>query len=232
MVDVLVLPEGLARPGFLSRLFGHGRRRYDALWRYLSPAHPDAASEREGDAIDFVSADQVPSRAHLAQETLKIGRRLHVPFSSVRGLLVGHGLVGSDPEAALDLLVLVEGCDRYLSVHRFEGSDEVEPLVRALAARMHVPLGFASQPFTLLLAPGASDVEHPFGRTPLVEVRGVVAARAPDGQARVRLLTDEAGVMLFSGSDPDGRIERAALVASDVFELAGRRFREELAREG
>jgi hypothetical protein len=222
-IDVLELPEGMSRPGFWRRLAGRGRRLYDPLWRYLAVA-PERRGGSRAARIDLRSHANVPSRVDPGDEILSIGRRVRVPFASIRGFLVAHGLLPAAGPHAFDLLALVEGCDSYLPIHRFAEEREVLPLARALLASVRAPLGLASGPLDLVLEPGKPEVEHALGRTPMEEVHGVVAARSPDGRARVRLLAGKETPTLANVPDPDGALERAALVVGEVLSLAGRRF--------
>jgi hypothetical protein len=228
---VLQLPEGARRRNLFSRLLYGGEAAYDPLWRYVRKV---AGSVHRGQgpevrveeyAIGLRSKGGVPARVDFARDIVYLGRKLTIPFSSLRGILIAQGLIAPGEPASYDLLLRVDGSETYLPFHRFLRAGEVTDLCEFLSKRMRVPLGVASRPLGFLIEPGSPKITHGQGMTLLHQLRAVVSIRRPDSVATVELLVGESRITLVSGPDPQGQIENWGILADELISIAARRFR-------
>lgn len=159
-VPLRLIPEGLRRPAALSRLFRKGEHSYDDLWRYVRKVdrsvYVGQGSEvRVGEyEIGLRGPARIPCWIDLRRQLLFLGRKLTVPFGSLRALLAAHGMIPSLVGPRFDLLLRVDGCAEYLPIHRFGEAEEIVELAEFLSKRLHIPLGIASRPLGFLLEPG------------------------------------------------------------------------------
>lgn len=237
VIRVLELPEGLRRRAFIPRLLRRGERAYDPLWRYVKRVHR-LKYLGQGARVSFGEFDlglrsphRVHSRIDFREELIYHGRKLQIPFASVRGLLVGHGMMPERQVPVFVVMIRVDGCDGYLPLHRCQLDSAATDLAEFLSARLRVPLGFASRPLGVLAEPGAAVLRHAGGEIPLYELRTVISARGPDGLVRVSLLAADRRIELAREPDPLGWYERWGIIAGEIVAILARRARSRYGRE-
>jgi hypothetical protein len=229
LVPILELPEGLLRKGLLARLARRGDSAYDPLWRYLKRVDRmlyigQGAQVRFGEYdIGMRTPNRIPSRIDFADEVLYLGRKLTIPFNSLRAMMVAHGLMPRRTVPVFAMLVKVDGCDQYLPLHRCQPDETVVDLAEFLSKRLRVPLGIASRPMGFIVEPGTARITHARGETPLFELRTVLATHTPGGRAQVRLLVGADQIPLVDEPDPLGWYERWGIIAGELMGIVARR---------
>lgn len=237
LIRVLEIPEGLRRRPLLQRLLRRGERSYDPLWRYVKRVDrlkhlAQGAWVRFGEFdLGLRSPHRVPSKVDFREEVIFHGRKLQIPFASVRGLLVAHGILPDRHVPVFTVMIRVDGCDGYLPLHRCQLDSAATDLAEFLSSRLRVPLGIASRPLGLLVEPGAASLIHSGGEIPLYELRTVISARGPDGLVRVSLLAADRRIDLVRESDPLGWYERWGIIAGEIVAILARRARSRYGRE-
>ncbi len=236
-IRVLDLPEGQRRRALVARLLRRGERAYDPLWRYVKRVHR-LKYLGQGARVGFGEFDlglrsphRVPSKVDFREELIFHGRKLQIPFASVRGLLVAHGMMPDRHVPVFTVMIRVDGSDGYLPLHRCQLDSAATDLAEFLSARLRVPLGFASRPLGILAEPGAATLTHGGGEVPLYELRSVISARGPDGLVRVSLLAADRRIDLVREPDPLGWFERWGIVAGELVAILARRARSRYGRE-
>lgn len=236
-VPLLELPEGLLARTPVGRLLGRGEAAYDQLWRYVRRV-PRALHRGQGAVVRFGEADigmrapnRVPVWISFRDEIVYIGRKLTIPFPSLRGLLVGHGVMPERKVPSFVMLLRVDGCPRYLPLHQCIVDEAATDLADFLSSRLRVPLGVASRPLGLLAAPGAARLRHSAGETPLYEMRALLTARGPDGRTRISILAGGKKTPLLEQPDPLGWIERWGIIASDLLNIIAKRVKSQYGRD-
>lgn len=228
---VLELPEGQLGLSFFSTLIRRGERAYDPLWRYIARVDRARYSGQGNEArvgeyeIGLLNATRVPALIDFDKEVVFLGRKLAIPFPSLEGLVAAHGILPGESGHAFDLLVRAAGCHLYLPLHRFDVPGQVTDLCGFLAKRMRVPLGVASRPLCLAVAPGRTALTHRNGDAPLGEIKALLTARDPGGRVIVRLAMETGKIPLFDGRDPDERIERAGVLLDGLLGIVRGRLR-------
>jgi hypothetical protein len=236
LVPILELPEGILRKGFMARLIRRGDSAYDPLWRYLSKVDRltylgQGAQVRFGEYdIGMRTPNRIPTRVDFAEEMITVGRKLVIPFGSLRALMVAHGLMPRRTVPVFAVLIRVDGCDSYLPVHRCQPDETAIDLAEFLAKRLRVPLGIASRPLGFIVEPGSPRIAHAGGETPLYELRTVLSTLTPDGRARVRLLTGGEQIPLVEQPDPLGWYERWGIIFGDLLSIVARRVKSKYGR--
>jgi len=236
-IGVLEIPEGLRRRPLLQRLLRRGERAYDPLWRYVKRVDRlkhlgQGARVRFGEFdLGLRSPHRVPSKLDFVEEVIHHGRKLQIPFASVRGLLVAHGMMPDRRVPVFTVMIRVDGCHPYLPLHRCQLDRTATDLAEFLSARLRVPLGIASRPLGFLVEPGAACLLYAGGEIPLYELRSVLAARGPDGLVRISLLTSKRRVELAREPDPLGWYERWGIIAGEIVAVLARRARARYGRD-
>lgn len=236
LVPIHELPEGLLRKGFLSRLLRRGESAYDPLWRYLSRIDRlsylgQGAQVRFGEYdIGMRTPNRIPTRIDFAEEQITVGRKLAIPFGSLRSLMVAHGLMPRRTIPVFAMLIRVDGCDPYLPLHCCQPDETVIDLAEFMSKRLRVPLGVASRPLGFIVEPGSPRIVHARGETPLYELRTVLATLTPGGATRVRLLAGGQQVPLVEEPDPLGWYERWGIIAGDLLGIVARRAKSKYGR--
>lgn len=236
-VPVLVLPEGTERRAPLARLLRRGESAYDPLWRYVRRVDllkylGQGARVRFGTYnLGLRSPSRVPTRIDFQKELIYHGRKLVIPFASLRALMIAHGLMPSRRIPVFVVMIRVDGCRQYLPIHRCQIDRTVTDLAEFLSGRLRAPLGIASRPLEFLVDPGGAVIRHAAGSTPLYELRTVLSTRDPGGAVRVRLLTSEGSVTLLDEPDPLGWYERWGIIAGELLAIAARRARSRYGRD-
>jgi hypothetical protein len=234
---VLELPEGLRRRALVARVLRRGERAYDPLWRYVKRVDRlkylgQGARVCFGEFdIGLRSPARVPSKVDFREELIFHGRKLQIPFASVRGLLVAHGMMPDRQVPVFTVMIRVDGCEGYLPLHRCQLDSAATDLAEFLSSRLRVPLGLASRPLGILVEPGAAVLRHGGGEVPLYELRTVVAARGPDGLVRVSLLASDRRIDLVREPDPLGWFERWGIIAGEIVAILARRARSRYGRD-
>jgi hypothetical protein len=237
LVPILELPEGLLARTPIGRLLGRGEAAYDTLWRYVRRV-PRAMHRGQGARVRFGEYDiglrapnRVPVWITFRDEVVYIGRKLTIPFSSLRGLLVGHGIMPERKVPSFVILLRADGCPSYLPLHQCITDEAAVDLADFLSSRLRVPLGIASRPLGFLVAPGGARLCHAGGEIPLYELRALLTARGPDGRTRISILSRGAKTILLDQPDPLGWIERWGIVASDLLNIIAKRARSQYGRD-
>ena len=234
---VLAIPEGTKRRALLPRLFRRGESAYDPLWRYIRRVDllaylGQGARVRFGEFdLGLRSPDRVPSKVDFREERIYHGRKIVIPFSAVRAVLVAHGMLPDRRVPVFTVMLRVDGCDGYLPLRRCQLDRAAPDLAEFLSARLRVPFGLASRPLRLLVSPGGAVLRHPGGALPLYELRAVLASRGPDGRTRVRLLTPGGALPLVHEPDPLGWYERWGIIAGELTAILARRARSSYGRD-
>jgi hypothetical protein len=235
-VSILELPEGKLTRSLAARLLMRDQRAYDPLWRYVRKVDPalyrgQRATVRFGEYdIGLRAPNRVPAWIDFGKQVLYLGLRLTIPFSSLRGLMVGHGMMPHRKFPVFALLIKVDGCDQYLPVHQCVLDESVTDLADFLSARMRVPLGIASRPLGFLVRPGGSTILHSGGETPLYQVRSLLTIRTPDGRTRVSILGGPERTVILDQPDPLGWLEGWGIVAGELVSVVARRVRSRYGR--
>ncbi|HUT76125.1 MAG TPA: hypothetical protein VM285_00470, partial [Polyangia bacterium] len=212
-------------------------RAYDPLWRYVKRVDRlkylgQGARVRFGEfELGLRSPHRVPSKVDFVEEVIFHGRKLVIPFTSVRGLLVAHGMLPDRRVPVFTVMIRVDGCDSYLPLHRCQLDSAATDLAEFLSSRLRVPLGIASRPLGFFVEPGAAALIHAGGEIPLYQLRTLISARGPDGLVRVSLLATDRRVDLVREPDPLGWYERWGIVAGDIVAILARRARARYGRE-
>ncbi|MBW2276608.1 MAG: hypothetical protein JRF63_03890 [Deltaproteobacteria bacterium] len=236
LVPIHELPEGILRKGLASRLVRRGESAYDPLWRYLRkvdrlPYLGQGAQIRFGEYdIGMRTPNRIPTRVDFAEELITVGRKVVIPFNSLRGLMVAHGLMPRRTVPVFAVLIKVDGCDSYVPLHRCQPDETTIDLAEFLAKRLRVPLGVASRPLGFLVNPGSARILHARGETPLFELRTVLSTLTPDGRARVRLLAGGEQIPLVEEPDPLGWYERWGIIVGDLLGIVARRAKSKYGR--
>jgi hypothetical protein len=236
LVPIHELPEGILRKGFVSRLVRRGESAYDPLWRYLTKVDRltylgQGVQVRFGEYdIGMRSPNRIPTRVDFAEEQISVGRKVVIPFGSLRALMVAHGLMPRRTVPVFAVLIKVDGCDSYIPLHRCQPDETTIDLAEFLFKRLRVPLGIASRPLGFIVEPGSPRIRHARGETPLYELRTVLSTLTPNGRARVRLLAGAEQVELVDEPDPLGWYERWGIIAGDLLGIVARRARSKYGR--
>jgi len=236
-VPILELPEGLLSRSPIGRLLGRGEAAYDLLWRYVRKV-PRALHRGQGAVVRFGEFDiglrapnRVPVRISFRDEIVYIGRKLTIPFPSLRGLLVGHGVMPDRKVPSFVMLLRADGCPSYLPLHQSITDEAATDLADFLSSRMRIPLGLASRPLGLIVLPGGAKLSHSAGVTPLYEMRAMLTARGPDGRTRISILSGRERTVLLEKADPLGWIERWGIIASDLLNIIAKRVKSQFGRD-
>jgi hypothetical protein len=236
-VPILELPEGLLSRTPMGRLLGRGEAAYDALWRYVRRV-PRKLHRGQGAQVRFGEFDiglrapnRVPVWITFRDEVVYIGRKLTIPFLSLRGLMVGHGVMPDRKVPTFVMLLRVDGCPRYLPVHQCITDESATDLADFLSSRLRVPLGIASRPLGFVVPAGGSRLVHAAGETPLYEMRAMLAARSPAGRTRISILAGGKRTVLLEQPDPLGWLERWGIVAADLLNIIAKRVRSQYGRD-
>jgi hypothetical protein len=236
-VPILELPEGLLSRTPVGRLLGRGEAAYDQLWRYVRRV-PRRLHRGQGPQVRFGEFDiglrapnRVPVSISFRDEVVYLGRKLTIPFPSLRGLMVAHGILADRKVPNFVMLLRVDGCPGYLPLHQCMTDESATDLADFLSSRLRVPLGIASRPLGFAVSPGGSRLHYGGGETPLYEMRSLLVSRSPAGRTRVAVLAGERRILLLDQSDPLGWLERWAIVASDLLGIIARRVRSQYGRD-
>ena len=236
-VPILELPEGLLRQSPIARLFGRGERAYGPVWRYVRRVDRlrylgQGAKVRFGEFdIGMRTPNRIPTQVDFAAETVFIGRKLTIPVNSLRGLLAAHGLMPGRTMPVFAILLKVDGCDRYLPLHRCVLDQAVTDLAEFLSQRLRIPLGVASRPLGFLIEPGAARIRHSAGETPLYEHRALLSVRDPEGRTAVRLLAGAEKVTLIDQPDPLGWLAGWGNICDELIGIVARRVKSKYGRD-
>ncbi|MBN2529389.1 MAG: hypothetical protein JXR76_23580 [Deltaproteobacteria bacterium] len=230
LIRVVELPEGTRSLNVVTRvLFSRGEWAYDPLWRYVravdSSVHKgQGAAVRIGDYyMGLRGPNRIPAFADFKKETLFIGRKLVIPFNSIRGIMAGHGMLPWRRIPVFVLMVRVDGFDSYLPIHQCLVDPSVVDLADFLSSHMHVPLGIASNPLQFLIHPGSAVMMHSQGETPLYEIRGLLTTRGPNGRTRIKIMCGSGAKTIIDKEDPNGWVENWGIVADDLVSIVARR---------
>ncbi|MBN2718569.1 MAG: hypothetical protein JXX14_22180 [Deltaproteobacteria bacterium] len=237
LIKVVELPEGTRSLNILSRtLWLKGERAYDPLWRYVRSVNP-SRHRGQGAAVRFGEyymglrgPNRIPAFADFRAETLYIGRKLEIPFNSIRGVMAGHGMLPWRKMPVFVLMVRVDGNDAYIPIHQCLVDPSVVDLADFLSSHMHVPLGIASNPLHFLIHPGSAVMIHSKGETPLYELRGMITSRGPDGRTRIKVMGAGGSTTIVDKPDPNGWVEKWGIVADDLISIVSRRTRSRYGR--
>ena len=236
-VPILELPEGLLARTPIGRLLGRGEAAYDTLWRYVRKV-PRSLHRGQGAMVRFGEFDiglrapnRVPVWISFRDEIVYIGRKLTIPFPSLRGLMVGHGVMPDRKVPSFVMLLRADGCPRYLPLHQCMTDEAATDLSDFLSSRLRVPLGVASRPLGFIVPPGGARLCYAAGETPLYEMRAMLTARSPDGRTRISILAGGKRTVLLDQADPLGWIERWGIVSSDLLNIIAKRVRSQYGRD-
>jgi hypothetical protein len=228
-LPLIDIPEGSLDKGLLARFFLKGERIYDPLWPYISrnPSSLYRSQESvvriEEYGIGLRTAKAVPVWIDFKSEVLHIGRKLQIPFPSFRSLMIAHRGDSTEAGYPFEILIRVDGCDKYLRLHWFGDEEQVPGLAEFLSKRMRVPLGIASDPFDVFLKPGRSSLLYGSKKLMLHDLRAVLASRDPNGVTNIAFLTESGKIPFFSQKDPDSLFERWGTILDSLIGVAGRR---------
>lgn len=237
-VPILELPEGTLTRSLFSRLLMRDQRAYDPLWRYVkrvdrSPYKGQKGSVRFGEFdLGMRAPNRVPAWIDFRSDTLYLGRTLTIPFNSMRGLMVGHGLMPSRKFPVFVLLLKVDGCEDYLPLHQCVVDESVTDLADFLSARLRVPLGIASRPLGFLVRSGSPRIHHSGGVTPLYEVRSLLTIHGPDGRTKISILGGSDRTVILDEPDPLRWYEGWGIVAGELVSIVAKRVRSRFGRGG
>ncbi len=236
-VPILELPEGTLTRSLASRILMRDQRAYDPLWRYIRKVDTSLYKGQRGTVrfgefdMGMRAPNRVPAWIDFRKEMLYLGRTLTVPFNSLRGLMVGHGLMPKRNFPVFVLLLKVDGCESYLPVHQCVVDESVTDLADFLSARLRVPLGISSRPLGFLVRPGSPRINHVGGDTPLFEIRSLLTIRGPDGNTRITILGGTDRTVILDVPDPLGWYEGWGIVAGELVSIVARRVRSRYGRE-
>ena len=237
LIKVIELPEGTRSLNVLTRtLWLKGERTYDPLWRYVRTVDPaiykgQGASVRIGEYfMGLRGPNRIPAFADFRAELLYVGRKLQIPFSSIRGIMAGHGMLPWRKIPVFVLMVRVDGNESYIPIHQCLVDPKVVDLADFLSSHMHVPLGIASNPLRFLIHPGSAVMTHSLGETPLYELRGMLTTRGPDGRTKIKIMAAGSSQTIIDKPDPNGWVENWGIVADDLVSIVSRRTRSRYGR--
>ena len=232
LIRILDLPEGTRSLNVLARiLFKRGEWAYDPLWRYVRRVDSaiykgQGAGVRIGDySMGMRGPNRIPSYADFTKELLYVGRKLIIPFNSIRGIIAGHGMLPWRKVPVFVLMVKVSGCESYIPIHQCMLDLTVVDLADFLSSHMHAPLGIASNPLQFFIKPGGAKMVHAQGETPLYDLRGMITSRGPDGNTSIKLMVGTRPVTIVDAPDPMGWIENWGIIADDLVSIVARRAR-------
>jgi hypothetical protein len=236
-MPVLELPEGLFSRTPVGRLLRRGESTYDALWRYVRKV-PRSLYRGQGARVRFGEFDlglrapnRVPVWISFKDEVVYVGRKLTIPFPSLRGVVAAHGLLPWRRMPIFAILLLVDGCPRYLPLHQCVIDEAIVDLADFLSTRLRVPLGVASRPLGFLVHPGSPRLVHGGGETPLYEMRPLLVTRSPDGRTRIDVRAGGERITLVDRTDTFGWLERWGLIAADLLGIVAKRVRSQYGRD-
>jgi len=236
-VPILELPEGLLRRSPVARALGRGERAYDPLWRYVKRVDRmrylgQGSRVRFGEfEIGMRTPNRIPTLVDFVAETVYVGRKLTIPFNSVRGLLAAHGMMPRRTIPVFAILLKLDGCEQYLPLHRCALDQAVTDLAEFLSQRLRIPLGVASRPLGFLIEPGSPRIRHAEGETPLYEHRALLSVRDPEGNTAVRLLAGTQKVTLIDKPDPLGWLAGWGNICDELIGIVARRVKSKYGRD-
>jgi len=232
IIEVLILPEGTRALNPVERLvFLKGEGAYDPLWPYVKATDTSlykgqGAAVRVGEYfLGLRGPNRIPSFVDFKKEVIFVGRKLTIPFNSLRGIMIGHGLLPWRKVPVFVVFLKVDGCDKYLPIHQCHMDMTIIDLADFLSSHLRVPLGLASTPLHFLIHPGASRMIHSKGETPIYEIRGLLTARHPDGNTRISLMAGPRRISIVDEPDPLGWKEKWGIIADDLLSIVARRTR-------
>jgi hypothetical protein len=236
-VKVVELPEGTRSLNLFTRvLFSRGEWAYDPLWRYVRNVNP-SVHRGQGAAVRFGEffmglrgPNRIPAFADFKKELMYVGRKLEIPFSSIRGIMAGHGMLPWRKVPVFVLMIRVDGTNDYIPIHQCLVDPTVVDLADFLSSHMHVPLGIASNPLHFLIQPGSPVMIHSKGETPLYEMRGLITSRGPNGRTTIKIMGAGGFRTITDEPDPNGWIENWGIVADDLISIVARRTRSKYGR--
>ncbi|MBN2344262.1 MAG: hypothetical protein JXX29_11915 [Deltaproteobacteria bacterium] len=238
LIKVVELPEGTRSLNVIARIvLSRGEWAYDPLWRYVrsvdsSVYRGQGAAVRIGDYfMGMRGPNRIPAFADFRKEILYVGRKLVIPFNSIRGVMAGHGMLPWRKVPVFVLMVKVDGSDAYIPIHQCLVDLTVVDLADFLSSHMHAPLGIASNPLQFLIQPGSATMLHSNGQTPLYEIRGIITSRGPDGRTRIKVMCAGKTITIIDKSDPMGWIENWGIVADDLISIVARRTKSKYGHE-
>lgn len=238
LIQILELPEGSRSLNAVARfLFLRGEWAYDPLWRYVRSVNNkiyrgQSASVRFGQYfLGLRGPNRIPSYVDFQREILYVGRKLTIPFNSLRGVMVGHGMLPWRKMPVFVLMVKVDGCDKYLPIHQCLVDLTIVDLADFLSSHLRVPLGIASNPLHFLIHPGSPRMIHSKGETPLYEMRGMITSRGPLGNTSISILIGSKRITIIDQPDPMGWIENWGIIADDLVSIVARRTKPKYALE-
>lgn len=235
-VPILELPEGTLTRSLFSRILMRDQRSYDPLWRYVKKVERSLYRGQRGNVrfgeydMGLRAPNRVPAWIDFRSDTLYLGRRLTIPFNSVRGVMVGHGLMPGRKVPVFAILVKVDGCEKYLPLHQCVVNESVTDLADFLSARLRVPLGIASRPLGFLVRPGSPRIHHSDGVTPLYEVRSLLTIRGPDEKTKISILGGADRRVILHEPDPLRWYEAWGIVAGELVSIVAKRVRSRYGR--
>lgn len=236
-ISILQLPEGNLARGVISKMILRGEQVYDPLWRYVRKVNKklyrgQKSTVRFGEfTLGLRSHNRIPAWIDFKKERLYLGRKLTIPFPSIRGLMVAHGLLPNRKFPVFAVLIKVDGCEQYLPIHTCVVDSTVIDLADFLSVRLHAPFGFASRPLSFFIGPGGRTIIHSSGQTPLYEVSSVLTIRDPSGNTKISLMTGTKRITLVNQADPLGWIESWGIIADDLISIISRRTRPKYGRK-
>lgn len=232
IIEVLDLPEGTRQLNPVGRfLFLRGESAYDPLYPFIKRVNRSVyagqgAAVRIGEYfLGLRGPHRIPAFIDFQKEYAYVGRKLTIPFSSLRGVMIGHGLLPWRKVPVFVVFLKVDGCDKYLPIHQCHMDMTIIDLADFLSSHLRVPLGLASTPLQFLIHPGASRMIHAKGETPLYEIRGLLTVKQPNGHIHISLMVGRTKVTIVDEPDPLGWIENWGIIADELFAIVAHRAR-------
>jgi hypothetical protein len=232
LIEILPLPEGTQAFSSISRfLFSKGEFAYDPVWRYVRKFNKkihkgQGASVRIGEYFMGLRApNRIPVFVNYKEEKIFVGKKLIIPFCSIRGIMAGHGILPWRKTPVFVIMAKVDGCKKYIPLHQCLIDLTVVDLADFLSSHIHAPLGIASNPLQFVIHPGSAVMIHSKGETPLYEIRGILTSRGPDGRTRIKVLTGNKPTTIIDLPDPMGWFENWGVIADDLMSILTRRAR-------
>jgi len=236
-ISMLELPEGTRTLSAIARLFMRDERAYDPLWRYVSRVDllrylGQTGKVRFGDhTLGLRAPNRIPAFIDFLKENIYLGRKLIIPFASLRALLVGHGIMPGRKIPVFVIMIKVDGCDQFIPIHRCNLDQTAVDLTDFLTSNLKIPFGIASRPLGMLVKPGSARMIHSGGETPLYTLRGMLISRSPKHRTMINLLAGGDRITLVDRNDPLGWLERWGLIVDDLLSALIKRAKSKYGRK-